>query len=94
MTVAMVVMMMMKMVVVVIMILIIELELKHQVFLLSRRPTGTKLSADVAFLNTSCGGRGDRFGGLQATFCQRVGILELQSFGIASSTEQIVNKSL
>ena len=30
-------------------------ELKHQAFLLSRKPTGTKLSADVAFLNTSCG---------------------------------------
>ena len=52
-------------------------ELKHQAFLLSRRPTGTKLSADVAYLNTSCG-RGDRHGGLQAAFCLRVGLSELQ----------------
>ena len=36
-------------------------ELKHQAFLLSRRPTGTKLPADVAYLNTSCG-RGDHHG--------------------------------
>ena len=47
-------------------------ELKHQAFLLSRRPIGTKLSADVAYLNTLCF-RGDRHGGLQASFCLRIG---------------------
>ena len=54
-------------------------ELKDQAFLLSRRPKGTKLSADFAYLNTSCG-RGDRHGGLQVAFCFRVGQSELQSF--------------
>ena len=71
-------------------------ELKQQAFLLSRRPTGTKLSADAAYLNTSCG-RGDRQGGLQAAFYLRVGLSELRSCfikGMASSTEQIVSKSL
>ena len=72
-------------------------ELKHQAFLLSRRPTATKLSADVAYLNTSCG-RGGRYGGLQAAFYLLVGLSELQSFffikGMASSTGQIVNKPL
>ena len=74
-------------------------ELKHQTFLLSRRPTGTKLSTDVAYLNKSCG-RGDCHEGLQAAFCLRVCLSELQSFffffikGMASSTEQMVNKSL
>ena len=48
-------------------------ELKHQAFLLSRRPTETKLPADVVYLNTSCG-RGDLHGGLQAAFCIRVGL--------------------
>ena len=48
-------------------------ELKHQAFLLSRRPTGTKLSADVAYLNTSCGCV-DRRGGVQAAFCLNVGL--------------------
>ena len=42
-------------------------QLKHQAFLLSRRPTGTKLSEDVAYLNMSYG-RDDRHGGLQAVF--------------------------
>ena len=54
-------------------------ELKRHALLLSRRPTGTKLSADVALMNTSCG-RGNRHGGLQAAFCLRVGLTELQSF--------------
>ena len=48
-------------------------ELKHEKFLLSRRPTGTKLLADVAYLNTSCG-CGDHHGGLQAALCLRVGL--------------------
>ena len=43
-----------------------HLTFKHQAFLLSRRPTGIKLSTDVAYLNTLCG-RGDHHGGLQAT---------------------------
>ena len=76
--------------------LIVIRELKRQAFLLSRRPNGTKLSADVAYLNTSYG-RGDLHGGLQAAFCLRVGLLELRSSfikGMASSTEQIVNKPL
>ena len=41
--------------------------------------------------------RGDCHGGLQAAFCLRVGLSELQFFfikGMASSIEQIVNKSL
>ena len=74
-------------------------ELKHRAFLLSRRPNGTKLSADIAYLNTSCG-RGDRHGGLQGAFCLRVGLSQLQCFfvfffikGMVSSTKQIVNKS-
>ena len=50
-------------------------ELKYQTFLLSRRPTGTKLW----YLNTSCG-RVNHHGGLQAAFCLRVGLPELQSF--------------
>ena len=54
-------------------------ELKHPAFLLLRRPTGTKLSADIAYLNTSCG-RGDLHGGLQAAFCLHVGLSELRSF--------------
>ena len=40
--------------------------------MLSRRPTGTKLSADIAYINTSCD-HGDRHGGLQAAFSLRVG---------------------
>ena len=72
-------------------------ELKHQAFLLSRRQTRIKLSEDVAYLNTSCG-RGDLHGDLEAAFCLRVGLSEMQSFffikGMASSTEEIVNKSL
>ena len=73
--------------------LLINRELKHQAFLLSRKPTGTKLSADIAYLNTSCG-RGDRHGGLQAAFCLRIGPSELQSFFIKGMTKQIVNRSL
>ena len=53
-------------------------ELKHQAFLLSRRSTGIKLLADVPYLNTSCG-RGNRHGGLQATFCLHVGLSEIQN---------------
>ena len=69
--------------------------LKHPAFLLSRRPTRTKLSADVAYLNISCG-RGDLYRGLQAAFCLRVGLSELRSFfyqrnGFKHRT--IVNKS-
>ena len=71
-------------------------ELKHQAFLLLWRPSGTKLSADVAYLNTSrsCG---DRHEGLQTAFYLRVSLSELQCCfikGMVSSTEQIGNKPL
>ena len=46
-------------------------ELKHQASVLSRRPTGSKMSVDVAYLYTPCG-RGDRHGGRQAAFQLRV----------------------
>ena len=48
------------------------------------------LSADVAYLNTSCG-RGDRHGGLQAAFCLRVGLSELQFFFLSKEWLQVNN---
>ena len=63
---------------------------------MSRKPTGTKLSTDVAYRNTSYG-RGDHHGGLQAALCLRASLSKQRSFffikGIASNSEQIVNKS-
>ena len=66
-------------------------ELQHQAFLLSRRPTGTKLSADVAYLNTSCS-RGDRHKGASYKLLF-VTVLVYQNFFLSKEWLQAPNKS-